>query len=68
VAEIEGPVVAPTWSKFAGVKFTDMSSDDLRDLHRQARMVSVRLAIERELRRRTKRQAGSRAPHRRVFA
>jgi hypothetical protein len=54
VAEIEILAVAPGWSKFAGARLADLSSDDLRDLHRQARAVTFRLAIERELRRRTR--------------
>lgn len=60
VAEVRSPEVAPPWSKFEGVRIADLSSDDLRDLHQQARVVSVRLVVERELRRRAriaKRQA-----------
>ncbi len=34
VAEIEEPVVAPGWSKFAGVPLAVLSVDDLRDLER----------------------------------
>jgi uncharacterized protein with von Willebrand factor type A (vWA) domain len=57
VADLEVPAVAPEWSKFAGAQLGDLSSDDLRHLHRQARSVSLRLAVERELRRRARRQA-----------
>lgn len=54
VAEFESPTVAPEWSKFAGVRLADLSSDDLREIHQRARMVSLRLVIERELRRRVR--------------
>ncbi len=68
VAEVRSPEVAPPWSKFEGVRLSDLSSDDLRDLHRQARLVSQRLIVERELRRRAKRQAARPARRPRVFA
>jgi hypothetical protein len=54
MAEVETPAVAPEWSKFACVPLAVLSVDDLRDLHRQARVVSVRLVVERELRRRAR--------------
>jgi uncharacterized protein with von Willebrand factor type A (vWA) domain len=54
VAEVRWPDVAPPGSKFEGARIADLSSDDLRDLHQQARVVSVRLAVERELRRRAR--------------
>lgn len=71
VAEFEAPVVAPEWSKFAGVPLAVLSVDDLRDLHRQARVVSVRLVVERELRRRgraARRQAERHVRHPCLFA
>ena len=48
VAKVEPPAVAPGWSKYAGVPIAHLSVDDLRDLRRQARGVSVRLVIERK--------------------
>lgn len=57
VADFEAPAVAPEWSKFAGARLADLSSDDLRELREQARVVTVRLVVERELRRRACRQA-----------
>ncbi len=68
VAEFESPTCAPGWSKYAGARLSDLTVDDLRDLHRMARAPSMRQAVEFELRRRARRQA---APHTRrppVFA
>lgn len=57
MAEFEMRILAPPWSKFEGVPLAHLSIDDLRDLHRQARVVSVRLVVERELRRRLRKGA-----------
>lgn len=71
VAEFESPTCAPGWSKYAGARLSDLTIDDLRDLHRQARAPSMRQAVEFELRRRARREHGRAAPHSRrprVFA
>ncbi len=69
MAEFQSPTCAPGWSKYAGARLSDLTIDDLRDLHRMARAPSMRQAVEFELRRRAPRRQA--APHKRqprVFA
>jgi hypothetical protein len=69
VAEFESPTCAPGWSKYAGARLSDLTIDDLRDLHRQARAPSMRQAVEFELRRRARTGRRQYGPRRsRVFA
>jgi hypothetical protein len=71
VPDFKSSTCAPGWSKYAGARLSDLTINDLRDLHRQARAPSMRQAVEFELRRRTRRERRKPAPYKRrppVFA
>ncbi len=65
MAEFESGTCAPGWSKYAGVRLSDLTISDLRDLHRQTRALPMHQAVESELRRRARTGRRQAAPHKR---